>query len=256
MRNTNPEFLIGDITIMSCPTEEKTIWRYVDLAKFVSMLATRSLFFASPFSLAASDKWEAAYPLEFLLAHGNAGIKPIERVRAEWDRELRRVFINCWHVNERESAAMWKLYSSGLYTLAIRSTVGGFKEACEGTKVYVHWVNYIDYDKEKQAWNNFTDPLFTKRKSFQHENELRAVTYLPEPQADVAGIPVPVDLSTLLERIVVSPYDPPWLQGVVKSLLDKYDLGNVPIETSELNAPSPTLISPPGTPTDRPDNDR
>jgi hypothetical protein len=44
------------------PSRDTTIWRYVDLAKFLAMLETESLHFPAIGVLAPGDQWEAAFP--------------------------------------------------------------------------------------------------------------------------------------------------------------------------------------------------
>ena len=49
-----------------------------------------------------------------------------------------------------------------------------------------------------------------------------------------AGITVPVDLSRLIERIVIAPKASSWLSGLVSSILHRYGLSTVPV-SSELS---------------------
>ena len=45
---------------------------------------------------------------------------------------------------------------------------------------------------------------------------------------------VPVDLSALIQRIVIAPRASSWLSGVVSSILHRYGLSTVPV-SSELS---------------------
>ena len=101
------------------PDKESTmIWRYMDFCKFESLLDNKALFFAKSsnfedpleglfsdatlddlFSLAKSHDRNS---IENWLAEN---LSPISKYMKEM------TFINCWHVSEYESAAMWKLYS-------------------------------------------------------------------------------------------------------------------------------------------------
>jgi hypothetical protein len=225
-----------DAYSLHTPLSDTVIWRYMDLAKFVSMLKERGLFFASVATLAKIDKWEAAFPVEFLLAHERGSLTDPHGPAAKRQAVLSRTCINCWHENPQESAAMWKLYSSGAYTIAVKSTVQGLRDALSKWVVEIFSVDYIDYSKERKAWNNLDSPLFHKRKSFEHEKELRAVVQTPSPcPHDKAGLVIETNLSALLQEVYISPHDPPWLLDVVKSLLDKYGWGAVPVTNSALN---------------------
>jgi len=82
-------------------TENIRIWRYMDLSKLLSLLDTRALFFCRVDRL--GDPFEATTPRA----------SPVTRL-PEFDRYRREnAVVNCWHVNEHESAAMWRLYLSG-----------------------------------------------------------------------------------------------------------------------------------------------
>ena len=93
------------------------IWRYMDFTKFVSMLERSALFFARADCL--GDPFEGSY------SRGNERLRPtvykdapqevlayMASNGAEFTRILRKwTFISCWHMNQGESAAMWKLYA-------------------------------------------------------------------------------------------------------------------------------------------------
>ena len=144
--------------------------------------------------------------------------------------------VNCWYVNDCESAAMWKLHASE--GVAIQSTFGRFVEAIKPSEleILVGLVKYLDYETE--GWDVGQNPktivsIFHKRKSFEHENELRAAINKPIPSgryslaegpgylssAGLPGIYVEVDLAKLVEKIHVSPGSPPWFQDVVKAVI-------------------------------------
>lgn len=88
-------------------------------------------------------------------------------------------YVSCWHLNECESAAMWKLYCNSSDSMVIKTTVGKLKYAL------TEHINNLDhggvlYDSEyknisKLSYINLSDPLFTKRKSFEHEKEFRVI---------------------------------------------------------------------------------
>lgn len=85
----------------------------MDFTKFVSLLDLKALYFARSDLL--GDPFEGPMPRDnfrfYSLLYGTPpsvpeGLQELSQVR----RRLReRVYINCWHMNERESFAMWKL---------------------------------------------------------------------------------------------------------------------------------------------------
>jgi hypothetical protein len=174
-------------------------------------------------------------------------------------------YVNCWHVNEQESTAMWKLYASSHQAIAIQSTFSQLNKSLpcnfDESPIYLGLVNYIDYENERVLKGDIQDlldplkPLAYKRKSFEHERELRAAFQmknifkeqfkifmnnqeeikelslkrfsleelvdrylLPTP----AGYNVNVDLKKLIENVYVSPYSPSWFVDTVQDVISKY----------------------------------
>src|SRR5271166_5468851 len=112
------------------------IWKYVDLAKFISVLTTRSLYFACPAQF--DDPYEGLLPRSHIEAESQMvqvqvdqllSLKeqfatraiPLERFDDALDTLANRVKtarrdaalkfgISCWHESAYESEAMWKLY--------------------------------------------------------------------------------------------------------------------------------------------------
>jgi hypothetical protein len=123
------------------------------------------------------------------------------------------MLINCWHMNEHESAAMWKLYSRSSEAIGIRSTDARLR-ACLPDDINIGTVKYIDYHGDSYvAEGNVAFPYVHKRRSFELERELRAVMWklseavsfnLSYRPAD-KGQGVTVELSELTEKIFVAP---------------------------------------------------
>jgi hypothetical protein len=84
-----------------------------------------------------------------------------------------------------------------------------------------------------------------KRKSFEHERELRAVAFEVEErsQANVilkmdplpgGGVAIPVDVEKLVEKVYVAPKTPGWFRDVVESALRQYGFSGIPVAQSKL----------------------
>jgi len=176
------------------PDDESTkIWRYVDFAKFVSILEEKTLFFTDYKQF--DDPAEGCFPYENIIKmsqvirHVNKDItleKSIEMAENHY-RKLKEVihrageyFINCWHMNNEESLAMWELYSDMNKGIAIQSTFKNLRE-CLSTSEYaddiaigiVHYDASIDWSHECTVYR----PFMHKRRSFEHEKEIRAVLF-------------------------------------------------------------------------------
>lgn len=213
--------------------EHATIWRYMDFTKFVSLLDKKALYFTR--SDRFSDKFEGAIPKPTVEAR-EASVVGLERSLAEKAlremsqgyQEVRKwIFVNCWHMNSYESAAMWQLYAQKNEGIAIRSTYARLKESLSssGRIMQIGMVKYIDYTSDMIHEGNIFHAIFCKRRSFEHEHELRAVFQKPSLVNDLQpGLYIPCDLDILIDKVFVSPASPNWFKELVSSILKKYDL--------------------------------
>ena len=228
------------------PSFDTTLWRYTDLARFLSLLEQEELFFARLDRL--GDPFEGAWS-EVNLRMIRSGLQASPRTEHHsameaWrtlvmnSREQRRyTLINCWHAGEHESEAMWKLYSGQGYGLAIRTDFKTLLHSfTERVPDIVGQVDYISYDTGFMPWS-LRSPFLHKRLSFAHEREVRAVMQCfkfkagnrPDVQAfdyskDVcdAGLGFPVDPSELVQEVVISPYAESWMLTLVESVCERY----------------------------------
>jgi len=219
----------------------------MDFIKFVSLLDRQSLFFIRSDCL--NDPFEGTYPLKNIQDPQIRTVGSKEdskRIITEHRKEMREyTLVNCWHMNEVESAAMWNIYNKNLNGIAIQSTFDrlrtSFSESSDDT-VHIGIVKYIDFANESFSDLNTLYPYIHKRKSFEHERELRVVImdwkrkYLPEIRESTLenGEYIEVDIHRLIERIFVSPNSERWYIDLVKSLLNKYGL-QIEVETSCLS---------------------
>lgn len=88
-------------------------------------------------------------------------------------------------------------------------------------------------EEELIDWTNMFNLTLHKRKSFAHENELRAVVSL-SAISGASGVKVPTDLNTFIEKIYVSPTAQPWIFDLVKKIVNKYELKK-DVVRSEIN---------------------
>ena len=241
------------------------IWRYMDFTKFVSMLETSGLFFSRADKL--GDPFEGSLPK-------SSGLERDEYDAAHTDgayqvrlfRALRKwTMMSCWHMNEHESAAMWRLYAKSNEAIAVCSTYQKLRD-CLDQRFYVGVVNYIDYDHDRLPTTprNVLFPFVHKRLSFKHEDELRAVVpgwpplkpligdkpdWMKHETRDDEGVSVIYDfdaepatdgvwrlvsLQLLLEEIRIAPGAPHWFRELVTQVIGRYAL-NIPVVQSRLD---------------------
>lgn len=239
--------------------EDKTIWRYLDFTKFADLLDSQSLFFCRSDKL--GDAFEGSYPVRAVdkrkdeLAKGGIKADELEKELLKYsvvgENFRKYVFINCWHINEYESAAMWKTYLKSDEGVAIKSSRNRLCGAVVESEYNV-WsvpVSYVDYVNEDVVVPTRWAPFRYKRKSFEHERELRAMVFsdvedekgnLIEPPSEY-GLSVKADLNTLVDEIYVSPTAAAWFFQLVGNLAQKYELDK-PVIQSSLTSEKPLFI--------------
>ena len=158
---------------------------------------------------------------------------------------LRRyIAVNCWHRSDYESAAMWSLYAHEPGGIAVKTNLASLAVSfTDPADIYIGEVNYVDYNNTFIPEANVYSAYLHKRKSFEHEREVRAVmmqlpsdseTIHPElPEVWEVGRNCSVDIATLVHEIVVSPFAPQWFIELVQSVVAKYNL-QAPVVRSSL----------------------
>ena len=255
-------------TRIEIPDGKAVLWRYMDLAKFLALVSNRTLFFSVLDKL--GDRFEGQWSdrtLELIrerdelwiadrgdhvVIEDNKQDQRLEFYREDpnwsaeetinhWNGSLtagasrRSTFVNCWYEEGEESEAMWKLFASQQYGVAVRTTanrlVGSFTERLPD---YLGRVAYITYDTHLMPVAKFP-PVFFKRRAFMHEREVRVVVAPhhraeeTEVQSGSVGVEYAINPERLIEAVVVSPYSPDWLLDVVQSTLGRFEI-DAPIE--------------------------
>jgi len=217
----------------------------MDLSKLIYMLAEGALHFVRLDLF--EDRFEGYIPQGNIIDPENLKDLPVDKQSPTAEklnknnfnlaRKARQIiFANCWHVNPHESAAMWKLYLQSHEGVAIRSTFGRLKANLRNApeKVEIGKVEYLDYQtaRVETAVIDQMALAMRKRKSFEHEQELRAIHWdATEAMYIHRGaratnskevIPILADLDMLIESVFVAPSSRSTFKSIVKSVLKKY----------------------------------
>ncbi|SOD92067.1 hypothetical protein [Spirosoma fluviale] len=245
-----------DNTLFSPPSDRSVkVWRYMDFTKFVALLNSGSLHLTRCDQF--DDQFEGAFPEEDSQGQrdnykdaliNKARLMPDQLAQVldtVWKKYQRQyMFINCWHMNSHESAALWNVYGATKEAIAIQTTYDRLRSVLPAS-YQIGAVRYIDHEtylnEEKEG---FFSVMF-KRKSFEHERELR-VCYVDayEFQQDVRNPAeffcptnarlvetVPVDLNTLVESVRIAPQTPDWFVKLVKDAVLRFGY-NLPVSQS------------------------
>ena len=145
-------------------------------------------------------------------------------------------FANCWFKGEKESIAMWRLYSKEDGVILkfdshdlIEAVVGSAKQLkeLEHTKMTfgdLEYKNIWPFDWEETFSNKFN--ALKKDNSYSHENEFRFIIAVPGDMIDKFDhIVIPItSLTNLNFEILASPFMQNWKLKNLAKLLSKYEL--------------------------------
>jgi hypothetical protein len=206
-----------------------------NFTKFVSLIDKGALFFVRADKL--DDPFEGAITKKM-----GIGLKTTGGYR-------RVFFVNSWHMSDFESAAMWKLYLKSDEGVAIQTTFKRLANAFNASskhEVFIGKVKYTDYENEVIPQGNLFNRFLNKRKSFEHEKEVRAMLLHIDKNDDAldeagnyiinstsltqkresaeTGVYVDVNLDSLIQKIYISPYSKKWFASLVQSIINKYGI--------------------------------
>jgi len=231
-------------------SDKKHLWRYLTVAKYVSMITTKSLYFSRADLL--GDKYEGtyrAYPLDMEDPFTDDNLPHTYQQSAC----IGKAFVCSFNRAVQENDGMWRLYASRIEGLAIETFSHKLTEHLpllpSGME---YWFKLIKYKSlirpyEMAPLDKFDphDPFFFKDTSFEHEAEARIVImYDPSAQSIPAewvvgppeepeGLCVPIDLEKAFTSIVLSPDMPFWMQEAVKQVTQLANL-SLPVNASEI----------------------
>lgn len=211
------------------PQPDTVLWRYTDFTGLVSLLEEEALFFSRADLL--GDPFEGSVTrINKLINQKQTQIPPEVMLRYEQTTKKlpKTVLISCWHESNYESDAMWKLYSDTKHGIAIKTTAGNLKNGwLSDEEAITKRVSYIDYNKRDFIPAiNMLDPFFYKRNHFKHENEVRMLLPACFRSDALQKIDVgeyhKVDLSKLIQEVVVAPFSPEWFLELVKKVVSRH----------------------------------
>ena len=234
-----------NISISKPSNVDRQLWRYMNVLKFVDLLQRSCLWFTRLDLF--QDPYEGFLPT--IITPMATGKDRIEFSQCQYDNWRKKGCANCWFMSDYESAAMWDIYGKN-GGVAITSHVSCLEQSIDASfdpgrsGLHGNAVRYLDFETAKlhtidtQGAIILAAELHSKRKSFEHEQEYRLTLSLEEGELalKVPGKSVPISLTTLIEKVYVSPTAEKWVLDVVKNVVEKYSLA-APVVQSDLYAP-------------------
>jgi len=218
------------------------LWRYMDIAKFISMLKQKAIWLARADTF--GDEHEGRFPNEMneyiekaYQEFDDSDPSPVKDANDFQEYLIKNTFISCWHHNLEENMVMWEIYGKSMTAVAIKSTVENIvnnvdPRVLSGHSLIFKNVIYKNAD-EIPGVLLYEDCFFRKRRHFSFEKEVRISldTYdRARPKKNTpSGYILPAILNRMIGKVVVHPDSPKWFFDVVDSVAKKYEL-LVPIE--------------------------
>ena len=184
------------------PDRSHTIWRYMSLPKFLSLLNDRQLYFARQDKFLDLKEGKRSAPDLSLYDNAVPGISDI----IEKD-PFGCAFLNCWTMSEHESILMWKAYSNINNGVVIKTNANRLMASYSGdASITIGKVKYIDEETQSaQPFGqelNWLNLVFSKLWFYSDEKELRLYF---DDRVQRLQHKVPVDLNILIDEIRLSP---------------------------------------------------
>ena len=135
---------------------------------------------------------------------------------------------------------MWKLYLKSDEGIAIQTIFDRLKDSFNQADrdIFIGKVRYYS-PMEILPEGNVLRPYLYKRKSFEHEREVRAIFQdYPDPEFERAepaaecGLNFAVDVDRLIDKVYLAPTSAPWIAEVTQAVLDRFDVKRTVVHSS------------------------
>jgi len=215
--------------------EDLRLWRYIDLAKLISLFEKKAIWLARADTF--KDKHEGRFPDEMRAWIDKAyksfpdnTSSPVKDADDFQNHLLKNTFISCWHKNIDENLVMWEIYGRDSNAVAVQTTVGRMRKIIVPSTLSGHslLLKPVLYQRSEEVPGilRYEECFFRKRPHFSFEEEVRISldTYSSQkPTKDTPyGYELPVFINTFIETIYVHPDSPQWLLDVVVSVSKHY----------------------------------
>ena len=203
--------------------------RYLDLAKYIDLLRTSSLYFCRADRF--SDKFEGVFTsgIRKKINEEHTQGSRIESADNIYQRSRMGTFVNCWTFGKTDNMALWQLYGGASNSVAINTTFQRLDDICRSwdKKIQIEKVRYIDhFENPNMIIETYTDSLKYKHKAYEFEREIRIM--LPQQdnwESNPEGMLRKVlDLNSLVTSVVVAPEAGSWFYELVQDVTNRYGL--------------------------------
>jgi hypothetical protein len=229
------------------PKQGKTLWRYMDIHKFLDFIQTQELHFSrldqmeDPFEGVSTRILRRIEALR-TKARGNGDIEnpfnleglEMAMHKREIDKQQKSHFINCWFQGDRESMGMWNLYSNqDSIAIKVDSSVftkyfGKDNRGWQLNKPYDFTGGNVEYAKInplEEAKVSVQKTILKKDQCWQHENEYRLYLIDSNPLEDSElVVRLKLDFNNFKFEVVFHPKMDEWKKKNIQRVIENCDL--------------------------------
>lgn len=251
-------------TIMKIPKENISLWHYMDIPSFLSLLTRKSLTFirADLFEDKFEGIWQDKTAKDIDKKHSDIfrklGVEYESNLSTNLNKTMRKsTYLNCWCKENSEMVHMWKIYSKE-NGIAIETDYKSLKESINTVEtVYPTEIEYSDFQRDFVDWKSNALTVFTVKKiEYKAESEFRLIISSPELLKEredlikihnddkynfrsnlyevTPAVYCPIDIEKLISKLYISPYAPKWYENLINNILEKFELKNIEVIKSSI----------------------
>lgn len=254
-----------DHPIVTILEPKNSLWKYMDIPSFISLLQERQLVFTK--AVLFEDKYEGTLtvPTKNSLIRSLNTMLPKTQLTHSAISEIFETakndsYASCWINADHEIVHMWKIYAKET-GIAIKTNYEKIKEAFTietNETILPTKIHYLNFDNESiNLYGNALTALTTKKEEYKYENEVRFIVPYPRCIEDMIKNSTPESSAEktnetrrefydkvpiikckikldFIDEIKLSPYAPKWYLPIIQELLIKYDCNWLTITQSEL----------------------
>ncbi|TKB24555.1 hypothetical protein FCL47_17085 [Desulfopila sp. IMCC35006] len=219
---------------------DMVLMRYLDLAKFIDLISTKTLYVAS--AVEFEDSLEGTLPEQMreMYEKNPDVIKQLGSLSILEKEQENRIKnnVSCWTKGPKDNMALWKIYGASKQSIAIITTLEKLIQStflwCDITGVTFKEVAYIDHSGRLPdgIYTLSYDTFGLKHEAYEFEKEVRMVvtrSSLKQP----SPLRLKIKPNDIIEKIIISPEAGEWFFDLVKSVSKKYRI-SAPVEYSKL----------------------
>jgi len=226
--------------------ENIPIWRYMEMSKFSLLVSRKKIWFSRGDLL--GDEHEGTYP-ECMVKERESkwtNDEMKERIKRGSEEGRKHTYVSCWTMQDPESFAMWKIYTTNSKGIAIQSTIGRLancfvrksNDFFERLNARIERVEYdLDEIKDKPEEDDF-ERFQHKLKAYNYEKEVRVrLISIPTVEKPEIGREHEVDLNVLFDKIYLSHRLGDGLERFVEDLLIECNMKKEIVKPSFVRIP-------------------